>query len=189
MCFLYISNKKHCISSLKMNFFKKLFSPNKNYEKANIKWSDLIKKVYESIAEKDEIKYPVILFCHVIWDFEVYKNPTEIIEQSISGHWGLFPEPFDPEEIIIDSNGKVFKLSKNLYDENTKTGFSYPVIYDRSESIDFLKDKIFEGCTSYISDWETQDKIEIENTLEVISEMNTFSEIIEYVNISLTDLK
>ena len=172
-----------------MNFFKKLFSSNKDYKKTNIEWNDLLKKVYESIADKDDIKYPIILFCHVTWDFEVYKNPTEIIEQSISGHWGLFPEPFDPKEIVIDSNGKVFKLSKDLYDEKTETGFSYPSIYDRTENIDFLKEKIIEGCKSYISNLEPEDKIEIENTLKIISEMNSFSEIIEYVKISLTDLK
>ena len=170
-----------------MNFFKRFFLSKKDYTKKNIEWNGLLEKMYLSISE-DDLKYPILLFCHVIWDFEVYNNPSEIIGKSISGHWGLFPELFDPKEIVIDSNGKVFKLSKEHYDEKTKIGFSYPSTYDRTENITFLKNKIIDGCNSYISYREPENTIEIKNNLELIDKMNSFNEIISYVKENLTDL-
>ena len=52
-----------------------MFYKKKDSEKVNLEWNEHLKKVYESI-KNDELNYPIILFCHVLWDFEVYNNPN-----------------------------------------------------------------------------------------------------------------
>ncbi len=155
-----------------------MFYKKKDSEKVNLEWNEHLKKVYESI-KNDELSYPIILFCHVLWDFEVYNNPTKIIEESISGHWGLFPETFDPKEIVIDSDGKVFKLNKEHCDEKTKTGFSYPSILFGNEDLDSLKKRILEGCNDYILQFQENEEI-IKAKMEIVNEINSIPELIYF---------
>lgn len=165
-----------------MNFIKKIFSKKRGSEKVNLEWNEHLDKVYESI-NNDTLNYPIILFCHVLWDFAVYNNPSEIIGESISGHWGLdeyLSKNIDELEIVIDSHGKTYKLSHKHYDNKTKTGFSYPSILLGSESLSSLKNRIVEGCDDYILQFQENEEI-IKAKIKTVNEIKSIPELIHFV--------
>ncbi|NRR93559.1 hypothetical protein HSX10_18455 [Winogradskyella undariae] len=165
-----------------MNFIKKIFSKKKEDEKVNLKWNEHLNQISESI-DNDELSYPIILFCHVPWDFEVYNNPSEIIRESISGHWGLneyLSKNIDELEIVVDSCGKAYKLSHEHYDKKTKTGFSYPSKVVGVETIENLKKRIIDGCNDYLITFSESEKEILKAKMETVKNINSIPELIYF---------
>lgn len=172
-----------------LKFLTGLFPSKEKNADAISRWDRKMHLISKSLYI--DIEYPVIMFCHVPWDFEIYTTPQELISSSISCHWGLddyFSQEKDEFELVVDSKGRVFRIIHTHYHKETDVGFSYPSLYERTETIGFLKSKIIEGCYAKIFGWESEERIKIENTLELIRAMNSFYEIINCVKMSLTDL-
>ena len=166
-----------------MKFLKRLISPKRSQEKIQLEWNELLEKVASSLTN-DKLKYPIILLCHVPWDFEVFHSSTELIGESIGGHWGLndyFSSETDELEIIIDSSGNTFKLSHEHYHKETKTGFSYPSKIEGTETLNNLKRKIIDGSSSFVSDIYPERENEIKDKLTDLNNLNSIQEVINYV--------
>ncbi|WP_282088650.1 hypothetical protein [Aquimarina algiphila] len=165
----------------KVKFLRRLISPKKSKEEIRLEWNETLKKVSDSLIN-DKLEYPIILLCHVPWSFQVFKTPSEIISESISGQWGVFPTPFDQKELVIDSNGKVYKISNKHYHKETKVGFSYPSILQKeSETLENLKNKINKGSKSLVSDVYPEKESEITEMLNDVGELISIAEVIDYV--------
>ncbi|AUC76291.1 hypothetical protein [Olleya sp. Bg11-27] len=176
-----------------MNFIKRLFYPKLHSETSNVKkdqseeinvgWNKHLEKVYQSI-DNDKLNYPIIHFCHVLWDFKVYQNPSEIIGDSISGHWGFNEHlalEMDELEIIYDSKGNRFKLFHEHYNKITKTEFSYPSEFIKTETIETIKDRIIKGCKDYAESYcEESERENIEIKIENIKNISSIKELIKY---------
>ncbi|CAM4002060.1 MULTISPECIES: hypothetical protein [Flavobacterium] len=153
-------------------------------EKVNLEWNEHLNKIYESI-DNDELSYPILLFCHVLWDFEVYNKPTEIIEEAIIGHWALnehLSKNVDELEIVIDSFGKTYKLCHEHYDKKTKTEFSYPSNRIGVETIENLKKRIIDGCNDYSITFSVSEKETLNAKMEIIKEIKSINELIHFVD-------
>ncbi|WP_298311846.1 hypothetical protein [uncultured Aquimarina sp.] len=166
-----------------MKFLRRLISSKKNKEEIHLEWNKHLKKISDSLLN-DNLEYPIILLCHVPWDFQVFNNPTELIGESIGGHWGLndyFSKEADELEIVIDSSGKTYKLSHEHYHKETKTGFSYPSKLEGVETLDNLKKKIIEGSSSFFSDIFPEREEEIRDKQNDICDLTSIKEVITYV--------
>lgn len=172
-----------------MNILKRIFFRKGDPEKVSLEWNERLIRIYDSI-KNDELNYPIILFSHVLWDFDVYNNPIKIIGESIIGHWGLFAETCDPKEIVFDSEGKVFKLNKEHYDDKTKTRYSYPSILIGNEDLDSLKRRIYNGCEDYILKSQENEEI-IRAKMKIVNEIDSIPKLIFFVEkeMNLTERK
>ncbi|TCI90947.1 hypothetical protein [Tenacibaculum sp. M341] len=166
-----------------MNFIKRLFISKKDYDKIDSDWNKQINKAYKAVSS-DKLKYPIIMLCDVLWDFSVYKSHTELISESIAGHWGL-NEHFTPgiheSDTVIDSNGNKFKFNHKHYDKVTGIGFSYPSEFITIDTIENIKERIISGCKDFIECYSEESKVKnVENKIEIVKKINTIQELILY---------
>ncbi|MBW1299044.1 hypothetical protein [Aquimarina litoralis] len=166
-----------------MKFIRKLFPKKKSQEEIQFDWNQLLQKIVDSLTS-DELQYPIIILCDVLWDFRVFNTPEELIGGSIGGHWGLdhyFSGKTNELEIVIDSSGNTYKISHKHYHKETKTGFSYPSIPEGKETLENLKNRIIEGSTYFYSDIFPERENEIKDKQEYVSILDSIEEVIEYV--------
>jgi len=167
-----------------MNFLKRLFFPEKRTTKFHLEWNKHMQIIADSLTD-NKLVYPIIMFYHVPWDFQVYDTPNDLIGQSISGHWGLndyFSKEKDEMELIVDSKGVIYTLSHDHLYEMTKTHFSYPSIFKATESIDDLKTRIINGSTQYISYIDPDAEQEINDKIKTIKQIDSIKELLLFVN-------
>ncbi|MEP0265395.1 hypothetical protein [Dokdonia sp.] len=165
-----------------MNFIKRVFYPKKNGGKIDLEWNEHLEKVYASIQE-DELKYPIIMFSDIVWDFRTYQEPIVLIGESISGHWGLnedLANTTDESTIVIDSSGKSYTLSHQHYDKETKTGFSYPSNVVEHETLENMKKRIIDGCHDYTALF-CERNILVEK-IETVKKIDSFRELILFAD-------
>ncbi len=163
-----------------MNFIKRIFLK-KDYEKIELEWNKKIEKAYKSV-KNDKLEYPIIMFSDVFWDFSVYINYTDLIRESIAGHWGLneyLHSGSHKSDIVIDSKGNQFELSHEHYDEITKIEFSYPSIFIKKETFENIQERIIHSCEEYIECYSKESKEKnIESKIHRIKKMNSIRELI-----------
>ena len=159
-----------------MKILKNLFKKNKPIKK--IYWDELLETITNSLKNK-EITYPVIHFNEIAWDFSVYSCSNDLISGSISGNWGFIQFKNNTNEIIIDSEGKVFTISHNQHCKNTKANFSYPEKIIGIEKNENLKDRI---CKAFESNTYPNFNGKKEEIINKLKELNSIKEIIIFVD-------
>lgn len=158
-----------------MKIFKNLFKKINRENKIN--WIDLLDTITNSLENK-EVKYPVIYFNEIAWDFSVYSCSNDLISESISGNWGFIQFENNTNEVIIDCEGKIFTISHNQHYKNTKANFSYPAQIIGVEKNENLKDRISKAFESNAYPNFNEKKGELINKLK---ELNSIKEIIVFV--------
>jgi len=163
-----------------MNFFIRLFFSENKTIKVQLGWNEHMQIIADSLSEYN-LKYPIIMFWLVPWNFEVFVNAKDLIGQSISCHWGLdeFLSKEEGEmELVIDSKGAMYTLSHDHHLLNNKTDYSYPSIFKGIETIHNLKIRIIQGSNQYISSI----KPEINNKLNTMNDIGSIKELFFFVN-------
>ncbi|WP_299677581.1 hypothetical protein [uncultured Dokdonia sp.] len=167
-----------------MKFLSWIF--NKRNPLSKEKWSETLTKVVKAENQED-LRLPVILFDNdIAWEFEVFNTLEGLVDRSIYSHWGgLTPNDSQLNAIIVDSNGVIYKIDNDRYNEDLKIGYSFPIRQEKEFSLEEIKAKIIIGKNEYLEVFDPDSKIEILNGIELVNKSTTIIEVIDSVNSNL----
>ncbi len=167
-----------------MKFLSWIF--NKTNDLLEDEWSETLIKIVKA-ENFEDFRLPIILFDNNIeWEFEVFYTLEDLVNNSIFSHWGgVTSNDSQIDAMIIDSNGMIYQIDNNCYNEDLKIGYSFPRKQQQKCSIEELKEKIAIGSKEYIDVFDPSSKISILKGIELVNKSNSIIEVIDLVNSTL----